>query len=68
MSLLLEHRWEHALVAAVIEAAKESCPNCYLGRTAVQKLIYFLNVVGVPMQLRFAFIIMVHFVMNFLEF
>jgi len=53
MSLLLEHRWEHALVAAVIEAAKESCPNCYLGRTAVQKLIYFLNVVGVPMQLRF---------------
>lgn len=53
MSLLLQHRWEHALVAAVVEAAKSSCPECYLGRTAIQKLMYFLNVAGVPMQFRF---------------
>lgn len=53
MSLLLEHRWEHALIAAVIEAAKASCPNCYLGRTAIQKLVYFLNVLEVPMEFRF---------------
>jgi len=53
MSLLLEHRWEHALVAAVIEAAKEACPTCYLGRTAIQKLLYFLDVLGVPMRFRF---------------
>jgi uncharacterized protein YwgA len=53
MGLELQHRWEHALVAAVVEAAKKSCPNCYLGRTAIQKLIYFLQVHGVPMRYKF---------------
>lgn len=53
MSLLLKHRWEHALVGAIIEAAKRSHPDGYLGRTAVQKLIYFLNVLGVPMKFNF---------------
>ena len=53
MSLLFEHRWEHAVVASVIDAAKRSCPGCYLGRTAIQKLVYFLQVLGVPMQFKF---------------
>jgi uncharacterized protein YwgA len=53
MSLELRHRWEHALVAAVVDAAKTSCPSCYLGRTAVQKLIYFLQVHEVPMRYKF---------------
>lgn len=53
MCLLLEHRWEHALVGAVVEAAKSACPTCYLGRTAIQKLVYFLNVLNIPMQFKF---------------
>jgi uncharacterized protein YwgA len=53
MSLLFEHRWEHAVVGAVIDAAKQSCPSCYLGRTAIQKLVYFLKVLGVPMLYSF---------------
>lgn len=53
MSLLFEHTWEHALVAAVVEQAKRSCPECYLGRTAIQKLVYFLQVLEVPMSFNF---------------
>ncbi len=53
MSLLLTHSWEHALVAAVIESAKKSCSDCYLGRTAIQKLVYFLHVLDVPMKYKF---------------
>lgn len=53
MSLMLEHRWEHALVGAVIESAKKNCPGSYLGRTALQKLVYFLHVLKVPMDFRF---------------
>ncbi|PHS14509.1 MAG: hypothetical protein COA78_05795 [Blastopirellula sp.] len=53
MSLVFEHRWEHALVASVIDAAKKECPNCYLGRTAIQKLVYFLHVLEVPMSFKF---------------
>jgi hypothetical protein len=53
MTLLLQHRWEHALVGAVVEAAKSACPTCYLGRTAIQKLVYFLHVLEVPMQFTF---------------
>lgn len=50
---MLDHHWEHALVAAVVEAAKKDCPDSNLGRTAIQKLVYFLHVLGVPMNLRF---------------
>ncbi len=53
MSLMLNHRWEHALIAATVEAASRACPNCYLGRTAIQKLLYFMNVLGVPMKYGF---------------
>lgn len=53
MSLVLNHRWEHALIGAVIDRSYEKCPDCYLGRTAIQKLLYFLNVLGVPMRYNF---------------
>jgi uncharacterized protein YwgA len=53
MNLRLSHRWEHALLATVVAEAKKSCPNCYLGRTAIQKLLYFMNVLGIPMRYNF---------------
>ncbi len=53
MQLTLTYRWEHALIAATVEAASKKCPNCYLGRTAIQKLLYFMNVLGVPMRYTF---------------
>jgi len=53
MNLTLTHRWEHALIAATVEAASKTCPDCYLGRTAIQKLLYFMNVLGVPMRYSF---------------
>ncbi|WP_254509741.1 hypothetical protein [Anatilimnocola floriformis] len=53
MKLVFNHRWEHALLAAVISEAKEKCPGCFLGRTAIQKILYFLNVLGVPMRYDF---------------
>ena len=53
MNLALEHRWEHALIAATVQAASKKCPDCQLGRTAIQKLLYFMNVLGVPMKYDF---------------
>jgi hypothetical protein len=53
MSLVLDHRWEHALIGATVKAASEKCPDCYLGRTAIQKLLYFMKVLGVPMRYTF---------------
>ncbi len=53
MSLVLEHRWEHALIAATIDAVSKSSPNGRLGRTAIQKLLYFMKVSGVPMKYSF---------------
>jgi len=53
MSLVLNHRWEHALIGAVIDRSFQKCPDCYLGRTAIQKVLYFLNVLGVPMRYNF---------------
>ncbi len=53
MSLLLPHNWEHALIANVVEVAKHECSKQYLGRTAIQKMIYFLKVMRVPMRFNF---------------
>jgi uncharacterized protein YwgA len=53
MTLTLLHRWEHALIAETVDASSKKCPTCYLGRTAIQKLIYFIGVLGVPMKYRF---------------
>ena len=53
MSLTLTHRWEHALLADTIKKAAKSCPDCYLGRTHLQKMLYFMKVLGVPMNYGF---------------
>jgi uncharacterized protein len=55
MSLLLSTTWEHALLAKVIKeaAAVAQKEGGYLGRTAIQKIVYFLQVLDVPMRYRF---------------
>jgi uncharacterized protein YwgA len=53
MSLQLTGTWEHALLAAITQAAAASGDGGYLGRTALQKILYFLQISGVPMRYRF---------------
>src|SRR5258706_6475687 len=55
MSLFLTGTWEHALLAMIAkEAAGVSQEQGgYLGRTAMQKIVYFLQVLEVPMRYRF---------------
>jgi uncharacterized protein YwgA len=53
MTLQFTGTWEHALLAATAQAAAESGDNGYLGRTALQKILYFLQTSGVPMRYRF---------------
>lgn len=54
MSLLLTGSKEHALLAMVIQEAASECQRSgYVGRTAIQKITYFLQVLGVPMRYRF---------------
>ncbi len=55
MSLFLTKTWEHALLAKVVKEAAEVAQKegGYLGRTAIQKIVYFLQVLDVPMWYRF---------------
>lgn len=55
MTLLLTGTREHALLAMLIQEASNVKPEAggYLGRTALQKMMYFLQVRGVPMHYRF---------------
>ncbi|MBY0528276.1 MAG: hypothetical protein K2R98_33105 [Gemmataceae bacterium] len=53
MPLQLTSTWEHALLAATAQSAMESGDAVYLGRTALQKILYFLQISGVPMRYRF---------------
>jgi uncharacterized protein len=55
MSLFLSRTWEHALLAKVVKDAAEVAQKegGYLGRTAIQKIVYFLQVLDVPMRYRF---------------
>ena len=55
MSLFLTGTWEHALLAKVVKeaAAVAQKEGGYLGRTAIQKIVYFLQVLDVPMRYRF---------------
>ncbi len=55
MSLYLTGTWEHALLAMVVKEAAGVVQQegGYLGRTAVQKIVYFLQVLDVPMRYRF---------------
>jgi uncharacterized protein YwgA len=55
MSLFLSRTWEHALLAKVVKEAADVAQQHggYLGRTAIQKIVYFLQVLEVPMRYRF---------------
>lgn len=55
MSLLLTGTWEHALLATVAKEAASVAgeQGGTLGRTAMQKIAYFLQVLDVPMRYRF---------------
>jgi uncharacterized protein len=55
MSLYLTGSWEHALLAKIVSQAANIAQReggC-LGRTAIQKIVYFLQVLDVPMRYRF---------------
>ncbi|MDB5313172.1 MAG: hypothetical protein JWO38_7374 [Gemmataceae bacterium] len=53
MALVLTGSWEQALLTATAQAAAPESGNRYLGRTALQKILYFLQISGVPMRYRF---------------
>jgi uncharacterized protein len=55
MSLFLTGTWEHALLAMVVKEAATVAQEQggYLGRTAIQKIVYFLEALDVPMRYRF---------------
>ena len=55
MTLLLTGSREHALLAMLVQEAGAAVQQSggYLGRTAIQKIAYFLQVRGVPMRYRF---------------
>ena len=56
MSPTLANSWQHALVTLVIKKAQEvfkESGDGYLGRTALQKILYFIGRRGVPIPYRF---------------
>jgi uncharacterized protein len=55
MSLFLSRTWEHALLGKLVKEAADVAQQHggYLGRTAIQKIVYFLQVLEVPMRYRF---------------
>jgi uncharacterized protein len=53
MPLLFSGTWEHALLAVTAREVAKCGGACYLGRTALQKILYFLQIAGVPMRYAF---------------
>ncbi len=53
MSLQLTGSWEHALLAVTAQEAAAAGDSGYLGRTALQKILYFLYIAGIPMSYSF---------------
>ena len=55
MALLLTGTQDHALMAMVIQEAHKTAKRHggFVGRTAVQKIMYFLKAIGVPMGYSF---------------
>lgn len=53
MSLQLTGTWEQAVLAATARTAAGHADKGYLGRTALQKIVYFLQIASVPMRYRF---------------
>jgi uncharacterized protein len=56
MALALTGTADQALLASVIAEARKAADQAdtFVGRTAVQKMMYFLKVMGVPMSYRFS--------------
>lgn len=56
MSLVLTGSADHAMLALAISEARQAADQTdwWVGRTAVQKIMYFLQVTGVPMTYRFS--------------
>lgn len=52
MALQLTGTWEQALLAATVRSAGRNSDG-FLGRTALQKILYFLQISGVPMRYQF---------------
>ena len=53
MSLFFSTKQDDALLAMVVQEACSADGVSYFGRTALQKTMYFLKVLGVPMDYRF---------------
>ena len=53
MSLLFSNNLCSAFVAEIVKSFQSAKPNGYLGRTALQKLVYFSKTVGVPVPCSF---------------
>lgn len=53
MSLFFAGTQDEALLAMAVQEASRADGVRYLGRTALQKIMYFLKVLGVPMDYRF---------------
>jgi len=55
MSLMFADSRDHALVALVIKVAHQAIAQSegFIGRTAVQKIMYFLKALDVPMKYKF---------------
>ena len=53
MSLQLTGTWEHAVLTSISRVAAGHADKGYLGRTALQKIVYFLQLSGIPMRYRF---------------
>lgn len=53
MSLLFSNDLRSAYVAEVVKSFNSLKPSGYLGRTALQKLVYFCKAVGVPIPCSF---------------
>jgi uncharacterized protein YwgA len=56
MALRMTGTAEHALVARVVRVAADAAEhnNSYVGRTSIQKIIYFLKARGVPVRYRYS--------------
>lgn len=53
MPLLFSGTWEHALLTVTAQEAAKAGATGFLGRTAIQKILYFLQIAGVPMRYTF---------------
>ena len=53
MPLYLTGTWEQAILTAVAKAASDHSDTGFLDRTALQKIVYFLQLSGVPMRYQF---------------